>query len=83
MAKKMEMMMTCPPSSCCGPKCIVLGIIAALLGAAGLWMLVSGVMMQSQMLPWSSVLLWYTGGFLLWCIAKMAKWKACPMCKQM
>ena len=84
MAKKMamDMSMMCPPSQC-GPKCLILGLIAAVLAAGGLWMLVGGVMMQWSGLPWTNVLLWYVGGFLLWCIAKCAKMKACPMCKGM
>ncbi|MBI4145806.1 hypothetical protein HY489_00540 [Candidatus Woesearchaeota archaeon] len=78
MAKKMDSMM-CSTAQC-GPKCLVLGVISAILAAGGLWLLVGGIKMQWSMLPWKSVLLWYTGGFLLWCIAKCAKMKACPMC---
>lgn len=84
MAKKMsmDMSMSCMPGQC-GPKCLVLGLIAAVLAAGGLWMLVGGIKMQWAMMPWTNVLLWYTGGMLLWCIAKMAKMKCCGMCSRM
>ncbi|RMD58458.1 hypothetical protein D6825_00855 [Candidatus Woesearchaeota archaeon] len=70
----------CPPSKC-GPKCLLLGLISAVLMAAGLWLLVGGVMMQWSAMSWQKVLAWYSGGFVLWCIAKCAKMKACPSCK--
>lgn len=80
MAMKMDMM--CPQSQC-GPKCLLLGLIAAVLAAGGLWMLVGGARMQWAGLPWKSVLVWYTGGFLLWYVAKCTKMKACGTCNRM
>ena len=77
MAKKEEMM--CPTTEC-GPKCFLFGVIASLVAAAGLWMVVGGVMMQWSQAVWNSVLLWYTGGMVLFCVAKCIKMKACPSC---
>ena len=81
MAKKSMEMNMCPTASC-GPKCIVSGILSAVAAAAGLWVIVSGVMMQTQMMPWMNTLLWYAGGFLLMGVAKCIKMKACGMCRQ-
>ncbi|PIN74765.1 hypothetical protein COV18_06100 [Candidatus Woesearchaeota archaeon CG10_big_fil_rev_8_21_14_0_10_37_12] len=71
---------TCAPEAC-GPKCIILVLIAILLTAGGLWMLVAGWQMQTAGFVWSQVTLWYAGGFLLWCIAKCIKMKACGKCR--
>ena len=79
MAKMMDSGM-CAPASC-GPKCILLGLVHAVLASAGLFVIVGGIMKQwSGMMPWSNIVLWHTGGMILWGIAKMAKMKACPMC---
>ena len=75
MAKR-DMMM----SGGCGPKCIVLGLIAAAFFAAGLWTLVSGFQMQSAGMTMGRTFLWYFGGFILWCIGKCVKRKSCGMC---
>ena len=70
--------MVCPPGGSCGPKCIIMMLLAAVFGALGLWMIVGGVMKQlSGAVPWTSVAMWYAGGFILWCFAKCFKWKAC------
>ena len=80
MAKRAKPAMTCPPGQC-GPRCIVMGLLAAVFAAAGLWMLVGGVMKQlSGLVPWTNIFLWYLGGFVLWCIAKVCKKKACGEC---
>ncbi len=80
MARKGDMGMMCMPGQC-GPKCIILGLLAAAFGALGLFLVVGGVVKQMGMMPLGNVWLWYFGGFVLWCIAKMCKMKACPMCK--
>lgn len=67
----------------CGPKCIILGLIAAALAAGGLWLVVGGVMGQMKAMPMSSIFLWYFGGFVLWKIAKCLKMKMCSMCQAM
>jgi hypothetical protein len=77
---KMKGDMMCP-APVCGPKCIVMGLLAAAFAAGGLWMIVAAVLKQSSLMPTSNVLLWYFGGFVLWCIAKCMKMKACPMCR--
>ncbi len=84
MAKmKGDMSMTCAPGQC-GPKCIIMGLIAAAFAAGGLWMLVGAVMKQwSGMMPWTNIFLWYFGGLILVCISKCIKMKACGMCRQM
>ena len=82
MAKKMMKSdaMVCAPGAC-GPKCIVMGLVSAAFAAGGLWMIVSAVLKQmSGMMPTSNVFLWYFGGLVLWCIAKMCKMKACSYC---
>jgi len=79
MAKKAKMV--CPPSTC-GPKCIIMGLLGAVFAAAGLWLVVGGILMQVGRMPWTSIFLWYVGGFVLWCIAKGCKMKACPQCYQ-
>ena len=76
MAKTMKVM-----ENGCGPKCLFLMLLAALLGAGGLWMIVTGILHQmAPRAPWGGIVLWYTGGFILWVLAKQCKWKACPMC---
>jgi hypothetical protein len=68
----------------CGPKCIILGLLSAAFAAGGLWMIVGGIMKQwGGMMPWTNIFLWYFGGFVLFCIAKCTKMKACPMCRVM
>ena len=68
----------------CSPKCIILGLIAAAFAAAGLWMVIGGIMKQwSGMMPWSNVWLWYFGGLILFAIGKCCKMKACAMCRAM
>lgn len=79
--KNMDMSMMCAQSSC-GPRCIISGVLAAAAAAAGLWMLVAGVMMQSGGQPLLNNILWYAGGFLLWGVAKCIKMKACSVCRQ-
>lgn len=65
----------------CGPKCLFLVLLAALLAAGGLSMLVMGVMQQmSRIMPLKSFLLWYAGGFVLFGLAKLSKMKACAGC---
>jgi len=81
MAKKE--MMVCPTGPC-GPRCIIFGILAAAFFAAGLWTIVTGVMMQTG--PMAATMgrtfLWYLGGFVLWMVGKGFKGKACPMCSR-
>ncbi len=68
----------------CGPKCIILGLLAAAFAAAGLWMVIGGIMKQwSGMMPWTNVWLWYFGGLILVMISKGCKFKTCMMCKSM
>ena len=46
-------------------------LLAALLGAGGLWMIVTGIL--HQMAPrasWGGIVLWYTGGFILFVLSK-------------
>ncbi len=71
--------MACPTGSC-GPKCIIMGLLSAAFAGVGLLLLVGGVLKQMEMMPWTNTWLWYFGGFVLWCIAKCCKRKACPMC---
>ncbi len=71
--------MTCASGSC-GPRCVLWGLIAVILAALGLWMLMSGIMKQWSMAPWTTASLWYLGGFILWCLAKCSKLKACDKC---
>ncbi len=74
MAKDMSMQ--------CGPKCIVLGLIAAAFAAGGLWMIVAAIMKQwAGMMPWTNIFLWYFGGFILFSIGKMMKMKCCNFCR--
>ncbi|MCX6708800.1 MAG: hypothetical protein NTW67_04115 [Candidatus Woesearchaeota archaeon] len=49
--------------------------------ALGLWVGITGIMMQLGMIPFTRVILWYLGAFLLFCIAKHMKMMACGMCK--
>ncbi len=81
MAKRMMMKeeMTCPQGAC-GPKCMLMWLLAAVFLAGGLWMIVGGALMQYSRFPWTQVFLWYLGGFVLWAIAKRCKMKACAMC---
>ncbi len=68
----------------CGPKCIMLGLLAAAFAAAGFWMVIGGIMKQwSGMAPMSNVFLWYFGGLILVMISKGCKFKSCSMCKSM
>ncbi len=71
MAKKVE----------CSIKCLIMKLLAIVFGAAGLFVIVAGIMRQwSAMFPFTHVFLWYAGGMLLWCIAKYIKLKACDTC---
>jgi len=73
--------MTCMPGQC-GPKCIIMGLIAAAFGAGGLWMIIAAIIKQwSGMMPTSNVFLWYFGGLILIAIAKMCKMKGCGFCR--
>ncbi|HLF54236.1 MAG TPA: hypothetical protein VI612_00765 [Candidatus Nanoarchaeia archaeon] len=81
MAKK-DMGMVCAPGQC-GPKCIILGLLSAAFAAGGLWLVVGGIMMQMGAVAMTNVFLWYFGGFVLWCIAKMCKMKCCGYCRMM
>ena len=66
----------------CGAKCLIMGLVAAALAAGGLWMVVAGVLKQwSGMMPWTTVWLWYFGGFILVCIAKHCRKQSCMMCR--
>ena len=85
MAKKkssapMRSDMTCPPGKC-GPMCLIMGLLASVIAAVGLCLVVGGIMMQWSVMSLKKVLAWYTGGLVLWCIAKCAKAKACPSCR--
>ena len=64
----------------CGPKCLIMKLLAIILMALGLWVGITGIMMQLAMMPFTRVILWYLGGFLLFCIAKHFKMKACGTC---
>ncbi|MBW2969500.1 hypothetical protein KY319_00045 [Candidatus Woesearchaeota archaeon] len=65
----------------CGLRCLIMKLIAILLAGAGLYVIVSGIMRQwAGMFPFTHVFLWYAGGFLLWCLAKYFKMKACDTC---
>ena len=55
---------------------IVCFIIAAILAAVGLFLLVGGIAKQVAGFPWSTVMLWYFGGFILFMLGKFCKWKA-------
>ncbi len=65
----------------CGPKCLILKLLAIVLMALGLWVGITGIMMQLALIPFTRVILWYLGAFLLFCIAKHLKMMACGMCK--
>jgi len=65
----------CPTT--CGPTCIFMGLLSAAAAAGGLWLLVGGIVAQTNGFPWTTTLTWYFGGFILWCIAKWFKIKAC------
>lgn len=65
----------------CGPKCLIMKLLAIILMALGLWVGITGIMQQLAMVPFTKVMLWYLGGFLLFCIAKHLKMKSCGMCK--
>ena len=81
MARMMKSDMVCPPGQC-GPKCIVMGLIAAAFAAGGLWMAVGAIMKQwSGMIPWSNIFLWYFGAFILFSIGRMMKMKCCGFCR--
>ncbi len=78
----MARMMSGTAKSCqpCGPRCLFMGLVAAALAAAGLWVIVEGVLKQmNPQMPWTTIVLWYFGGFLLWCIAKICKMQ-CKAC---
>ncbi len=79
MARK-DMGMMCMPGQC-GPKCIIFGLIASAFAAGGLFLLVAGILKQMAMMPWTAAFWWYFGGFVLWCVAKICKMKACPTCR--
>jgi len=81
MAKRKAKMeaMTCPTGQC-GPKCIVMGLLAAAAAAFGLFLLVGGVMKQWSGMPWSAAWTWYFGGFVLMCVKCCLKKKACMQC---
>ena len=55
---------------------VVCGIIAAILAAIGLYLVVGGIAKQVGGLPWTTVLWWYFGGFILFMLAKFCKIKA-------
>lgn len=70
----------------CSSKCIIYGLVAAALMAAGLVVIVSGFMMQwassmtiTQTLM-SKIFLYYLGGFVLVAVGKMMKMKCCNFC---
>ena len=67
----------------CGPANFGWMLLAAVLFAAGLWMLAYGLCAQWNMkLDWFPTLLWYAGGFFVMMFGKACKWKAmnCAHC---
>ena len=77
MAKKMA-------AGACGPRCIIMGLLSAAFAAGGVWMVIAGIMRQwSATVGFTNVWLWYFGAFILFCIGKCMKFKACATCKAM
>lgn len=72
--------MTCPTGKC-GPTCVFMSLLASVAAAFGLWLLVAGVMKQWSGMSWTGIWTWYFGGFVLWCVAKCFKMKACGACR--
>ncbi len=60
------------------------GVLEWILKAVGLWALAAGFLAQFKSADPTTVnvtiLGWYFAGFLLFGIAKLAKWKACGSC---
>ena len=81
MAKKTEAMVC---NTTCGPTCLVFGVLGSAVAAFGLAWLVYGLGLQWQMaaVPWDLQVLWrYTLGFVVLCVAKCLKRKACQSCQ--
>jgi len=68
------------PSGKCGPGCFFASIGASALMAIGLFLIVNGVLLQSNATPMLTTSLWYLGGFLLVIFGKCILCKACMKC---
>ncbi len=80
MAKMMKVMGGGPTCKCTpgGLVWLVLGVIVL---ALGFWAVIKGLMLQwSGSMDWMRIAFWYAVGFLVICVGKVLKCKACPMC---